>query len=145
MVGSSVPVPGFEEELQLRATRVNGQPWQEAVYRGNQLHAAQLERAGFVVLRNPLPLVYHDNHITKVRHWYFASSNNAIVETDGRRRAVWLPTYGHGCWRELEATDRRNEEIWRDMGFEAFLLGDFHPFVSNLGSLRCMTKCLIRS
>lgn len=198
IVGSGVPVPGSEEELQLRATHVNGNPWREAVFRGNRLHTAQplfhidsfitpagrgedgryrvlvgdpaiaaevlgcdlpdhamraafddcaarLEGAGFAVLRNPLPLVYADNHITKVRHWYFASSNNAIVEIDGTRRSVWLPTYGHGRWKALEATDRRNEEIWREMGFETSLLGDFHPFISNLGALRCMTKCLVRS
>lgn len=107
--------------------------------------ADQLAQTGFDVLRNPLPLVYQDNHIAKGRHWYFASANNALVEIDGQKRTVWLPTYGHGDWRALEATDRLNEEIWRQLGFETHMMTDFHPFAMNLGALHCMAKCLLRS
>ena len=107
--------------------------------------AAQLSRLEFEVVRNPLPLVYQDNHITKTRLWYFASANNALVEIDGERKTVWLPTYGHSEWVKLEATDRINEDIWRRLGFETRTLGDFHPFALNLGALRCMAKCLTRS
>jgi len=106
--------------------------------------AVQLDAAGFDVIRNPLPLVFQDNHISKARQWYFASANNALVEIDGPLKTVWLPTYGYGCWDVLEATDRTNEEIWRELGFSVRTLGDFHPFAVNLGALRCMTKCLIR-
>jgi hypothetical protein len=107
--------------------------------------AVQLQHAGFNVVRNPLPLVYQDNHIAKVRHWYFASANNALVEIDGQKKTVWLPTYGHGQWCALDATDRFNAEIWQQLGFETRLLGNFHPFAMNLGAIHCMTKCVVRS
>lgn len=107
--------------------------------------AGQLTQAGFEVVRNPLPLVYQDNHIAQGRHWYFASANNALVEIDGQKKTVWLPTYGHGDWRALEATDRLNEKIWRQLGFETHMMTDFHPFAMNLGALHCMAKCLLRS
>jgi len=107
--------------------------------------AAQLDDAGFCVVRNPLPLVFQDDHINKTRHWYFASANNALVEIDGAQKTVWLPTYGHGHWSALELTDRINEKVWQQLGFETRALGDFHQFALNLGSLRCITKCLVRS
>jgi len=103
------------------------------------------ERAGLVVSRVPLPLVYHDNKLTRVRHWYFASYNNAIVEIVGDSKRVWLPTYGHGKWKVLVSTDEMVRDVWRGLGFETRTLTDFHPFASNLGSLRCMAKCLERS
>lgn len=106
--------------------------------------AAQLDQLGFDVIRNPLPLVYQDNHITKTRLWYFDSANNALVEIDGASKTVWLPTYGHDDWIGLATTDRINEEIWRRLGFEPRTLGNFHPFAVNLGALRCMAKCLVR-
>lgn len=82
--------------------------------------------------------------LSKVRHWYFASSNNAIVEIDGQGRTVWLPTYGHGCWRDLEVTDRLNEGLWQELGFETRMLRNFHPFAMNLGAVHCMIQCLRR-
>jgi hypothetical protein len=90
-------------------------------------------------------LVYQDNHINKSRLWYFASANNALVEIDGERKTVWLPTYGYGRWSNLEVTDRMNDTIWSQLGFETRMVGDFHPFAVNLGALRCVTKCLVRS
>lgn len=106
--------------------------------------ALQLNECGFTVIRNPLPLTFVDNHISKVRHWYFASSNNALVEINGRSKTVWLPSYGHGRWHSLEEIDRANEDIWKQLGFSTQTLTDFHPFAMNLGSLRCMAKCLVR-
>jgi len=106
--------------------------------------AAQLAQRGFDVVRNPLPLVFQDNHITRVRNWYFASANNAIVEIDGRKHTVWLPTYGHGVRSALEVTDRLNEEIWQKLGFETRMLTDFNTFALNLGAAHCMAKCLLR-
>jgi hypothetical protein len=106
--------------------------------------AQQLRDAGFNVVRNPLPLIYHDNQITKTRHWYFASANNALVEIDGSTKNVWLPTYGHGLWKALVTTDRMNEAIWQRLGFNTRLLGDYNQFAVNLGSLHCLVKCLAR-
>jgi len=106
--------------------------------------AGHLEQLGFSVVRNPLPLVFDDNPISRVRHWYFATANNALVEIDCKRNTVWLPTYGHGDWSVLEKTDRLNEEIWRNLGFETRMLTDFNQFAVNLGAAHCMAKCIVR-
>jgi hypothetical protein len=106
--------------------------------------AAQLDELGFDVIRNPLPLVFQDNLITKTRLWYYASSNNALVEILGDRKTVWLPTYGHGEWNELKTTDRINQDLWEEMGFDVRTLGNFHPCAVNLGALRCIAKCIVR-
>jgi hypothetical protein len=107
--------------------------------------ARNLKRLGFEVVRNPLPLVYVDDPGRRERFWYFATSNNCLVEIDGRRRSVWLPTYGHAPWPELAATDRANKELWEKLGFTVHQLTDFHPFVQNLGSVHCIKKYLSRS
>ena len=106
--------------------------------------AAQLAAGGFEVVRNPLPLVYQDEPREKVRYWYFATANNALVQTVEGDRHVWLPTYGHGAWPELEATDIANADIWQALGYSVHSLGDFHPFAFNLGAVHCITKYLGR-
>ncbi|MDQ4097288.1 MAG: hypothetical protein M3144_05395 [Actinomycetota bacterium] len=108
--------------------------------------ARGMERLGFSVTRNPLPLVYVDDPRARFRIWYFATSNNALVEIgdDGQNR-VLMPTYGHGVWSSLEVIDRRNREIFEGLGFEVVPLGDFHPFAENLGAVHCIKKYLARS
>jgi hypothetical protein len=106
--------------------------------------ARGLGRIGFEVIRNPLPLVYVDDPESKLRTWYFATSNNALVEIADGANTVWLPTYGHGAWSVLEATDRCNQEIWERLGFEVKPLADFHPFAEELGSVHCIKKYLKR-
>lgn len=108
--------------------------------------AAGLGRLGFDVRRNPLPLVYVDDPDQRTRVWYFATSNNALVEIgdDGDKR-VFVPTYGYGEWASLQATDQRNQQIFEELGFEVLALGDFHPFASNLGAVHCIKKYLARS
>lgn len=107
--------------------------------------ARSLHRRGFEVVRNPLPLAYVDDPDKKVRTWYFATSNNALVHAPASGRpAVFLPTYGHGPWESLAATDQRNREVWEGLGFDVHQLGDFHPFASNLGALHCIKKYLAR-
>ena len=69
--------------------------------------AEQLVDHGFRVIRNPLPLTYDDDEQNHVRHWYYASSNNALVEIDEKSKKVWLPTYGYRKWPELKDTDER--------------------------------------
>lgn len=103
-----------------------------------------LEQRGFDVRRNPLPLVYLDDEEARVRVWYFATSNNALVATVPQP-TVYLPTYGHGAWPELTATDEANRAVWEEVGFAAVDLGDFHPFAENLGAVHCITKYLRRS
>ncbi|MGH9263591.1 MAG: hypothetical protein ACRD1D_02760 [Acidimicrobiales bacterium] len=106
--------------------------------------ARRLQRLGFDVTRTPLPRVYVDYPDARVRQWYFATANNCLVEIDGSSRRVWLPTYGHGPWAALAATDEANRGIWEGLGFEVVQLGDFHPFAQNLGALHCVKKYLAR-
>jgi hypothetical protein len=105
--------------------------------------ANQLALGGLEVIRNPLPLIYVDDAAARQRFWYFATSNNALVQ-NAPAKHVWLPTYGHGSWPELRATDDANAQIWRDLGFEVHALGDFHPFAENLGAVHCIKKYLDR-
>lgn len=104
-----------------------------------------LEGKGFQVIRNPLPLVYVDDLYKRLRIWYFATSNNLLVQNRGEEsKAVWMPTYGHGRWSKLTATDDCNARIWESLGFEVHRLGDFHPFAENLGALHCIKKYIAR-
>ncbi|WP_108811916.1 hypothetical protein [Sphingorhabdus sp. Alg231-15] len=107
--------------------------------------ADQLEAMDFKVVRNPLPLTYIDDPSEKHRSWYFATSNNALVEIDDQNKTVWLPTYGHRIWPELKKTDDANKEIWKSEGFKVIQLGDFHPYAENLGAAHCITKYIDRT
>jgi len=106
--------------------------------------AANLAQQGFEVMRNPLPLTYVDDTARRERMWYFATANNCLVEITADTKTVWLPTYGHGPWRDLAVVDRRNKEIWEGLGFTVVELGDFNPFTQGLGSVHCIKKYLAR-
>ena len=107
--------------------------------------AKNLNNIGFDVTRNPLPLVYMDDPQRRERIWYFATSNNALVQNSkDNGKIVWLPTYGHGNWTELIATDNANVTIWKDLGYDVRTLSDFHPFAENLGAVHCIKKYLKR-
>jgi hypothetical protein len=104
-----------------------------------------MQQLGFEVIRNPLPTVYLDDPDEKERMWYFASSNNALVEISGdEHKTVYLPTYGHGAWKELQKTDEANQKIWEELGFKVIMLGDFHPFAEHSGSLHCIVRYVER-
>ncbi len=107
--------------------------------------AEGLVKRGFAVTRNPLPLVYVDDPFEKVRLWYFATANNALVQvTQTGDKDVWLPSYGFGHWTSLALTDAENKRIWEMLGFQVHMLGDFHPFAENLGAVHCIKKYLAR-
>lgn len=113
--------------------------------------AQQLHDEGFEVIRNPLPLTYGDGRRVvesvprDVRLWYFATSNNCLVQIDeAEGNHVWLPTYGHPPWGELAATDEANRAVWAGLGFETHLGADMHVFAQRLGALHCVTKFLER-
>ena len=113
--------------------------------------AAQLADEGFEVVRTPLPLTYGhgrrevDGELRDVRLWYLATSNNCLVQIDeDSGDQVWLPTYGHGAWRELAATDEANRRIWEQLGFEVHQLTSFHTFTQRFGALHCIAKELDR-
>ena len=102
--------------------------------------AAGLAGEGFDVIRNPLPLAYVDDPAQRERLWYFATGNNVLISGD----TVYLPTYGHGSWAELVATDEANERVWKNLGYHVQPLADFHPFAENLGAVHCIKKYLVR-
>ena len=106
--------------------------------------AQQFSAMGFEVIRNPLPLTYDDNQEKRERTWYFASSNNALVEITDESKQVWLPTYGHDKWPELAETDNANKKIWENLGFTVNMLKNFHPFASQVGAVHCILKYLSR-
>ncbi|MFN2502650.1 MAG: hypothetical protein ABR540_00135 [Acidimicrobiales bacterium] len=127
------------------AARILGQTVPDhAVPRAFDEVARQLTGLGFEVIRTPLPRVYVDDPRTRTRRWYFATSNNCLVEITDTSKRVWLPTYGHGPWEALRATDDANRAIWEELGFEVTQLGDFHYFAQNLGALHCIKKYLAR-
>ena len=119
--------------------------------------ANQLRRLGFSVRRTPLPYVSVDFRgafdvevdgqpvqVAGERFWYHATSNNCLVQIDGRARDVWLPTYGHPPFEELATTDAAHRRTWESLGFTVHQLGDFHPFAMRLGALHCIKKYLAR-
>ncbi len=107
--------------------------------------AELLSSLGFEVFRNPLPITYVDDEQERVRKWYFATSNNAVVEIINKQdKTIWLPTYGYGDWKYLKKTDDENKRIWENLGFKVVQLEDFHPFVENSGSLHCIKKYIKR-
>ncbi len=119
--------------------------------------ANQLRRLGFSVRRTPLPyvsvelrgafVVEVDGRQVEVageRFWYFATSNNSLVQIDGGAKDVWLPTYGHAPFAELAATDAAHRATWESLGFTVHQLGDFHLFAMRLGALHCIKKYLAR-
>lgn len=135
--------------------------------------AANLSRAGFDVVRNPLPLAYRkvslpievfnkpeypDLHaiyerlrqagLTQVtyRKFYFATANNALVQNTPGDERVWLPTYGHGSdYAYLQDSDLANEQVWRSLGYSVTKLPSFHALAQGLGAVHCIQKYLMRA
>ena len=129
------------------AARLTGEPLQpHAMAPVFDDIARSLAARGFDVVRTPLPLVYADDVDARVRSWYFATSNNVLVDAPrGERPTVFIPTYAHGPFADaLAPTDRRNAEIWAGLGYEVVALADFHAFAANLGAAHCIKKYLAR-
>ena len=130
-----------------------------------------LKSGGFTVIRNPLPLTFSKqtvkleelNHseneklyriylelrnlgLTEVelRNWYFATSNNALVEITDTFKRVWLPTYGYDEFKYLEDSDKKNQDIWENLGFEVTMLPNCHILASGLGAVHCIQKYIER-
>lgn len=105
--------------------------------------AIGLDELGFSVVRTPLPMAYDDDDSGNTRFWYFATGNNVLAQDNPRK--VWIPSYGHGPWAKLAATDALNAQIWRQLGYDVEMLPDFHPFAANLGAAHCIKKYLMRT
>lgn len=136
---------------QLAANLLNEGIREHAMYRIFHDFANQLKNLGLHVVRTPLPLTYDDVSnpqdfpgFDMLRMWYFATSNNALVQINHDVKEVWLPTYGHRKWKELTVTDEANKQIWERHGFKVHQLGDFHPFAVNLGAAHCIKKYIAR-
>jgi hypothetical protein len=105
--------------------------------------AADLSAAGIKVIRTPLPWIPVDDPELRRRTWYFASSNNAIVEPTTRQ--VWLPSYGSNRWASLVATDAANRTAWEQQGYRVTMLPDAHALAASHGGPNCLVKCLARA
>lgn len=106
--------------------------------------AHDLEREGFAVTRNPLPMIYMDEPDKRRRVWYYASANNVLLQRGAQGDVVWLPAYGHDLWPELAGTDGANAAIWESLGFEVRTIGQAQRLAENLGGLHCLTNVLQR-
>jgi hypothetical protein len=135
--------------------------------------AQSLEREGFHVHRNPLPLTFiaeqkeagkfdyeskpvlydvynslraEDCSEVTLRSWYFASANNALVEISSEGKRVWLPGYADGSSYEyLRRSDSENEKLWRGLGFDVTTLPNCHCLARGMGGIHCIQKDLALS
>lgn len=108
--------------------------------------AESFDKSKFNVIRNPLPFIYEDNTVDKIREWYYATSNNVLVQNTESHKQVFLPTYGHGEWEILKWTDKANHDIWSSLGYnEITMLPNFQGFAYQLGALHCIIKTLERN
>ena len=134
--------------------------------------AQHLTAQGYAVIRNPLPLTFQSktvpvaafnrpdapalfaiyNELTKaglaqvdLRSWYFATANNSLVQNDPADKRVWMPTYGHGSYAYLQASDQDNKAVWEALGYQVELLPSFHSLARGLGAVHCIQKYLARS
>ena len=107
--------------------------------------AEDLEAQGFTVFRNPLPMIYMDNVEERRRTWFYASSNNVLVQRSGAAgNIIWMAEFGHDNWPELAKTDAANRKIWEDLGYEVRMIADGQRLAENLGGLHCLTNVLKR-
>jgi hypothetical protein len=127
----------------MAASMVQSTGWPDPMLDAFDDIALKLSKYGFQVERNPLPLAFFDDPENRVRVWYFATSNNVIVQDDPP--IVWMPTYGHGRWSELAKTDAVNQAIWERSGYEVRILPDCNPIAAKHGGVHCITKCLVRA
>ncbi len=102
--------------------------------------ANQLNDAGIIVLRNPVPFL----RLAPKEHWvgYY---NNAIVESTDEHRHVWLPGFRAGALLTpyLECIEQKNAAVWESLGFEVhFISGGIFELSregNRGGALRCLT------
>jgi hypothetical protein len=129
---------GNYPDLTLVAERMN--KWLNTV-------ANNLERDGFHILRNPMPLLKNE----KTNAFYLCTLNNCLVEATLFQRTVWLPNITQGqesevYYHQLQQTEQDNAKIWGKLGFEVrFIAGDFHELMNEEGSLHCITNELFRT
>ena len=108
--------------------------------------AARLADAGRHVIRNPLPYIPMDDVAERRRVWFYAPTNNVLLQVDARAGdIVWLAAYGHDHWPELAAVDDAMLAIWRDLDFEPRVTPSGLLLAENLGGLHCFANVVRRA
>lgn len=124
----------------------------------NYLDMIEIELSPFFdIQRNPIPVFIDYKSKQKenilIAHpdgFYIGAYNNCLVETTHRTRRVWLPRISIAPKFLLHAeilnqVERRNEQLWKDRGFNIYFIeADFHVSLSLLSALHCLTKELAR-
>jgi len=96
------------------------------------------------ITRTPLPLEIVQLGTDYV--WYYATTNNCIVEiVDEQHKHVWLPQYGFAPQEHLKPIDDYVAAMWKSWGFQVTGLGDFNTMAQNSGAANCMKKILLRT
>jgi hypothetical protein len=96
------------------------------------------------VVRSPLPLEVVQDGTDWV--WYYATTNNCIVEiVDDKQKRVWLPQYGFAPKEYLKAIDDYVAAMWSGWGFQVTGLGDYNEMAQCSGAANCMKKIIQRS
>ncbi len=85
-----------------------------------------------------------DATAVRVRRWHHVTWNNCLVENAAGGRTVYLPTFGHGPNRDLEAVDEAMKDLWERLGFRVHGLADFNAFARRQGVVHCIKKYLRR-
>ncbi|GAA0584947.1 hypothetical protein [Caenispirillum bisanense] len=124
----------------------------EALADGFDAIQTQLQSYGYVVRRNPLPLMYLDfppdeGNERGERRWFFASYNNCIVEVTETSKTVWMPTYGQGYgeWEpRLARVNDANEALFQELGFTVIRMPDCTMLACDAGSIHCVVNYLQR-
>ena len=110
--------------------------------------AEQLTHAGFLVQRNPLPILHQES----VADSYLCAYNNCLTEVaEGLKPTVWLAKLTHRreneiYYEHLKRLENENIALWETLGFEVRLVeANFHSILDDQGSLHCITNELLRN
>ncbi|MGB9366231.1 MAG: hypothetical protein WCE79_09485 [Xanthobacteraceae bacterium] len=79
------------------------------------------------------------------RSWHHITWNNCLVEDMDQGSTVYLPTFGYGDKSKLAALDQHMASLWKGLGFQVKLLGDFNGFARRQGVVHCIKKYLERA
>lgn len=112
-----------------------------------QLAQAHINGRRFKVVRIPLVLLLRSFGSGELRHPYYLSLNNALVENHSKGRRVYLPKYKVEGLPGSEVADLVDKamNIYRVNGFEPVLVeGPWSDFSQAGGSMHCMVKVLRR-
>lgn len=129
------------------AARIGGweppEPWYQARFDDA---AANLEGAGFAVVRNPLPAIGVDHAHRGRRTAHLLSPNNGWVEATGvRQPRVWLPVFATDADDGRAAVDRAMCDLWSGLGFSVVRVPGLSALALRNGGLNCASKILRRA